>query len=99
MGESCENWSNGRVSRCDGDAIGSHRFFLISSIRNPKTRWFIMENPIKMDDLGVPLFLETARWCSKEILTISWWWFQICLILTSNLGEIFQFDKHIFQMG
>ena len=21
--------------------------------------WLIMENPIKMDDLGVPLFLET----------------------------------------
>ena len=36
-----------------------------------------MENPIKMDDLGVSLFLETPRWC-----------FQISSPL---FGEDFQF--------
>ena len=46
--------------------------------------WFIIENPIKMDDLVVPLFLETP----KKTLTC---------VITSLVGDIILLDIQMFQ--
>ena len=54
----------------------------VSKNRGGPPTWMVkmMENPIKMDDLGIPLFSETPRWelygqfigTSVEV-TLKWW--------------------------
>ena len=41
----------------------------VSKIGASQNEWFIMEHPIKMDNLGVPLFSETSE-ISKFTLVI-----------------------------
>ena len=62
--------------QCNVDNILRYVYMGVSIIRVPQTGWFIMENTIKRDDLGVPLFQETTiclsvcvMWMNKNDLT------------------------------
>ena len=65
----CRGWMSKNMSRV-GFKIILFLKWMFPKIMVPQNGWFIRENPIKMDDLGVSLFLETSKWIYKHWITI-----------------------------
>ena len=63
--------------------------WVFPKIRIPQNGWFKLENPIKMDDLGVPLFSETLTLAWKILHWLTWgkFWPQNESIPLESLSE------------
>jgi len=59
-GLSGKNPGKCKDSPCEWYLSKKETIWVFPKIRVPQNGWFIMENPIIMDDLGVLLFSETS---------------------------------------
>ena len=74
-------WFGRDLALQKSEAVTRTKIWWFPKIGVPQNGWFIMENPIKMDDLGVPLFSETS---------ISW--LNVCTVLKQHK---FEYESHL----
>ena len=51
------------------------------------------------DKVGTVVNGDSGSFIDYKIILITRWWFSNIFVLSSLLGEMIQFDEHVFQMG